>query len=485
MGKYDALVRSIAANIGGVENVKSVTHCITRLRFNLKDESKANDEAIKALDGVITVIKAGGMYQVVVGEKVDAVYDDLLALDGFNGLGGGAVAADDDEAPAGGNIVSRLMDVISGCLAPLLGVLAAAGIVKGLVSLGPTLGWFSADSGLYMLLYALSDGFFYFLPILLGYTSARKFKSNEFIGAAIGCALVYPSMVNIASTLDVAGTLFADTSFAMSYYNTFLGIPIVMPGSGYTSSVVPIILAVWFASKLERGLKKALPDAIRGIFVPLITLVVGVIATYLVIGPVSTLLCGVIISIINALFAIPVVGGIIGGAIVGGGFGVLVMFGLHWVVIAAGLSAIAMNGFDYMLACGSVGPMVGMAQGLALCVASRKNKKVFDLALPATISQICGVGEPLMYSMLIPLKRPFILNIAGGCVAGAVVGGLGTKIFMFGGSGLFSFPNFVPATGDTTDLVKYAIGVAAGCIAVFIAQLVMYREEDAKTLENA
>lgn len=483
MGKYSQLAGDIARYVGGAGNVVTVTHCMTRLRFALKDEAKADTEKIEGLDGVINVIRAGGQYQVVVGNKVDLVYEELLGLDGFGRLAGGVV--EDDGALDGGdkgNVIARLMDVVSGVLAPVLGVLAAAGIVKGLISLAPTLGWCTTDSGIYMLLYALGDGFFYFLPILLGFTAARKFKSSEFIGAAIGCALVYPSMVNIASTLEVAGTLFDGTSFAMSYYNTFLGIPIVMPGSGYTSSVIPIILAVWFASKIEHALKGSLPDSLRGIFAPLITLVVSVVATYLVIGPVSTGICGVVIEIINVLFAVPVVGGIIGGALVGGGFGILVMFGLHWVVIAAGLSAIAMNGFDYILACGSVGPMIGMAQGLALCVAARKNQAVRDLAVPATISQICGIGEPLMYSVLIPLKRPLVLNILGGCVAGAVVGGLRTKIYLFGGSGLFSFANFVPSTGGTEDVIKYAIGLAVGCIAVFIAQLMLYRDEDARVL---
>lgn len=482
-GKYEELVRAIVENVGGPQNVTSVTHCITRLRFILKDESKADTEAIKKLDGVIAVVQAGGQYQVVVGDKVDVLYEEMLATYRLNG--GGEVEADESDGDATKHgALSTIMDTISGILAPLLGVLAAAGIVKGLISLAPTLGWTTTDSGLYMVLYALGDGFFYFLPILLGFTAARKFKSSEFIGAAIGCALVYPAMVNIGTTLEIAGTLFEGTPFAMNYYNTFLGIPLIMPGSGYTSSVVPIILAVWFASALERGLKHVLPDALRGIFAPLITLVVTVVATYLIIGPVSMAICGVIIELINVLFAIPIVGGVVGGAIVGGGFGILVMFGMHWVVIAAGLSAIAINGFDYMLACGSVGPMIGMAQGLAVCIAARKNQRVRDLAVAGTISQVCGVGEPLMYSIFIPLKRALALNIAGGCLAGAVVGGLRTKIFLFGGSGLFSFPNFVGSTGDTADLVKYAIGLAVGCAAVFIAQLALYRDSDAKALEK-
>lgn len=479
-GKYSDLARAIVENVGGASNVTGLTHCVTRLRFTLADEGKADESALKALEGVLTVVRAGGMYQVVVGDKVDLLYDEIV--DAYPIAGGGTVLADDESGEKKG-VLATLMDTISGILAPLLGVLTAAGIVKGLISLAPTLGWTTTDSGVYMVLYALGDGFFYFLPILLGFTAARKFKSSEFIGAAIGCALVYPSMVNIASTLDVAGTLFTGTPFSMDYYNTFLGIPIVMPGSGYTSSVVPIILAVWFASKIEHALKRSLPDALRGIFTPLITLLVSVVVTYIVIGPVSMALCGVIIELVNSLFAIPVVGGALGGALVGGVFGVLVMFGLHWVIIAAGLSAIALNGFDYIMACGGVGPLIGMAQGLALCIAGRNNQRVRDLAIPATISQVCGVGEPLMYSLFIPLKRPMVLNILGGCVAGAVVGGLRTKLFVFGGSGLFAFPGYVNPTGDTSDLVKFAIGIAIGCVFVFVAQLLLYRDEDAKILE--
>ena len=480
-GKYDELVQAIGENVGGPDNVKGLTHCITRLRFELKDASKANTEAIKSLKGVITVVESGGQYQVVVGDKVDILYDELLAL-GF--AGGGSVDA--TEEPVEGEkqgLLNAFMGTVSGIMAPILSVLAAAGIVKGLISMCATLGWIETTSGVYMLLYALGDGFFYFLPIILGFTAAQKFKSNVFIGVAIGCALVYPDMVNLSSTLEVAGTLFAGTSFEMSFYNTFLGIPIILPGSGYTSSVIPIMIAVWVAAKLEKALKNVLPDALRGIFTPLITLVVVVVATYIVIGPVSTLLCGIIIEILNMLFNIPVVGGAIGGFLIGGGFGVLVMFGMHWIVISFGLSAIAMNGYDVLLAAGGVGPMIGAIQGIALCWCSRKDQKVFDLALPATISQICGVGEPLMYSVLIPLKKPFYLNILGGCICGAVVGFLGTKIYMFGGSGIFGFLNYM-TTGSFDDLIKYAIGVAVGGIFVFVAQVLTYSDEDAKILHD-
>lgn len=482
---YEILSDTIVKGVGGIENISALTHCMTRLRFTLIDESKADTKMLEETKGIITVIKAGGQYQIVIGNEVGAVYETICSK--YNiGTDNNCNKSDTDckqEEKTG--VINKIMNTISGILAPILGVLAAAGIVKGVVSLGPTLGWFTTDSGIYMILYALGDGFFYFLPILLGFTAARKFKSNEFIGAAIGCALVYPAMVNIASSMDVAGTIFDGTAFKMDYYNTFLGIPVIMPQAGYPSSVVPIILAVFVAAKIEKVCKRNIPVSLRGILTPLISLISAVVLTYLVIGPVSMMLCGLIANFVTFLYEIPVVGGIIAGALVGGAFGILVMFGLHWVLISLGLSTIAIQGFDFMMACGSIGPMIGMFQGLAICIAARKNRRVVDLAIPATISQICGVGEPLMYSILIPLKRPLVLNIIGGAVGGAIIGVLQTKLYMFGGSALFSFPNFVnPSTGAVTDLVKYVVAVLIAGVLTFVVQLIMYKDKDAEILEK-
>ncbi len=473
--KYDALAATIVELVGGKENITSLTHCITRLRFILKDESKADTEAIQATEGVIQVIQSGGQYQVVVGNKVDSLYDIICESCGL-----GAAPVEDD-APKSKNPIDMLMNTMSGVLAPTLGVLTAAGIIKGLISRFGTLGWVSTTSGVYMILYALGDGFFYFLPILLGFTSARKFGCSEFIGAAIGAALVYPDMVNITSTLEVAGTLFAGTAFSMDYYNTFFGIPVVMPGSGYTSSIIPIMVAVFVASKIEKACKKGLPELIRNLLTPVITLVVAVPLTYLVIGPVVQGICGVIFLLISGLFNMGIIGGIIGGAIIGGGFGVLVMFGLHWVVSSLGLSNIAVAGYDFIMAAGGIGPMVGTAQGL--CVTLRaKTKKVRDLALSSFISQACGVGEPLMYSILIPLKKPYVINILGGCVGGAVLGAMKTKIYLFGGSGLFGFANYISTEGFD-DLIKAFIGVGIAAVFVFIVQWIFWDDEAEKNLK--
>lgn len=476
-GKYDDVCREIVTLVGGKDNISGLTHCVTRLRFTLKDESKADKEKLEGVKTVLKVVQAGGQCQVVVGAKVNSYYDTICEL---YQLTGSQEPEADEEDESGKGVFNRLMNTVSGILAPTLGVLTAAGITKGVISLLATLGVVSTESGIYMLLYALGDGFFYFLPILLGFTSARKFKCSEFVGAAIGCALVYPAMVNIGAVMEVSGTIFAGSAFEMSYYNTFFGIPIIMPGAGYTSSVVPIILAVYVASRIEKWCKAHITELLQAILTPIITLIVTVVLTYIVIGPVSMAVCGLISLIVNGLYSIPVVGGIIAGAILGGGFGVLVLFGLHWVIISLALSTIAIQGYDVMMACGGIGPMIGMFQGIAICIAARKNKKVMDLALPSTISQICGVGEPLMYSILIPIKKLFALNILGGCLGGAILGILGTKMYMFGGSGLFGIFNYVNPAGGMGDVVKYCIGVGIAGIATMAATIAMYNDEEAK-----
>lgn len=471
--KYSESCAQIVDLLGGKDNITSLTHCITRLRFTLKDASKANKEEIEKVKGVLSVVISGGQYQVVIGAKVNAYFDTINEMYGF----GSASQAEEAEEPKGW--FNALMSTVSGILLPTLGVLTAAGIVKGVISLLATLNVVSTDSGVYMVLYALGDGFFYFLPILLGFTAARKFKCSEFVGACIGCALVYPAMVNIGVTLPVAGTILGDTAFEMSYFNTFLGVPIVMPATGYTSSVVPIILAVWAASKIEKFCKTHIHELLSNILTPVITLVVAVALTYIVIGPVSMFICGIISLVVNWLYSIPYVGGIVAGALLGGGFGVLVLFGLHWVIISIALSTIAIQGFDVMMACGGIGPMIGMFQGLAICWAARHNKKTRDLAVPATISQICGVGEPLMYSILIPIKKLFGINILGGCVGGAILGILGTKMYMFGGSGLFGIFNYVNPAGGMADVWKYCIGVGIAGIVTIILTIIAWNDEEA------
>lgn len=479
MGQYHELAGEILKNVGGIENVKSVRHCITRLRFVLKDEKIANDDVISNLDGVIQVMKAGGQYQVVIGAAVDDVYEELVS--GYKVPGVGAVAAGDEpeEAEDGKskNVFNMLMDTVSGSMAPTLMSLAAAGMIKGLLALCIAMGWLAADSGTYMIWYSIADGFFYFLPIILGYTAAKKFGCNEFLGMALGAALVYPAMVNLSASAEVMGTLFEGTAFQMSYYNTFLGIPVILPASGYTSSVIPILIAVWAASKLERSLNKVIPQLIRSMSVPFLCFAVMAPATYLIIGPVASMISGVLTLITETLINIPVVGGAVVGMVVGGAFSTLVMFGLHWAIIPIMLNNIAMLGYDPLMAAGSIGGFVGVSQGLAVILRT-KSDKTRNVAIPATISQFFGVGEPLLYGIQLPSKFLFVQNIVFSAIAGLVMGALNVHAYSMGSAGLFGIPTFMDPTGaDTSNIVFYLGTLAVIMVIAFVFTMVTYHDD--------
>ena len=482
-GKYDGLARIIIQNVGGKSNVISVAHCITRLRFKLKDESKANKEVLESTDGVIKVMQSGGQYQVVIGNQVNDVYDAVLEVGHFAGAGevdedGNAVEGG-DEGGKSKSPVSVLIDVISGVIQPTLGVLAATGIIKGLLALFDFLGWIPSTSGTYQVWYAVADGFFYFLPIILGYTAAKKFKMNEFIGMALGIALCYPNMVNITSG-EVLGTVFAGTAFEMSYYTTFFGIPVIMPSFGYTSSVVPIIIAVVLAAKLEKWLKKVIPDVIKLFIVPFVTLVIMVPLTYLVIGPIASILCNVLTVIFSAVYGLPVVGGIIAGLLIGAFWQVLVIFGLHWSLVPLGLINYATLGYDFIL---SPYFCVSFAQTFVVLamIFKTKDEKLKKIAIPAFISGIFGVTEPAIYGVTLPKKKPFIYSCIGGAVGGAFIGMMGARSYSMGGLGLFGLPSYIDVTGTTglQSLIYVVIGTIIASVVAFALTWVLYRDEPA------
>ena len=479
--KYDGLARIIIQNVGGKSNIISVAHCITRLRFKLKDESKANKEVLESTDGVIKVMQAGGQYQVVIGNQVNEVYDAVLEVGHLTAAG----AVDEDgnaveEDNAGGgkkSPVSMLIDVISGTLQPTLGVLAATGIIKGLLALFDFIGLIPSTSGTYQVWYAVADGFFYFLPIILGYTAAKKFKINEFIGMAIGIALCYPAMVN-STAGEVLGTVFGGTAFEMSYYQTFMGIPVIMPASGYTSSVVPIILAVAVAAPIEHWLKKVIPDVIKLFVDPFVTLVIMVPLTYLVIGPVASVLCSILSLVFNAIYSIPVVGGIIGGILIGAFWQVLVIFGLHWGLVPLAMINYGLMGYDTFL---SPYFCVSFAQTFVVLaiILKTKNEKTKKVAIPAFISGIFGVTEPAIYGVTLPKKKPFVYSCIAGAIGGAFTGFMNTRSYSIGGLGLFGLPCFIDTTGDMgiTNMIYIIIAILIASAVGFGLTYALYKDE--------
>jgi PTS system beta-glucosides-specific IIC component len=477
MTKYDGLARIIIQNVGGKSNIIGLTHCITRLRFKLKDESKANTDVLKNTDGVVTVIQSGGQYQVVIGNHVPDVYATVCEV----GHIAGEVQAD-DENDKQMSIGARLIDIISGVFAPSLGVLAASGIIKGLLALWSFVAaqFFGIDNiattGAYMVWYSVADGFFYFLPVVLGYTAAKKFKMNEFTGMALGIALVYPQMVNLGTT-DVVGTLFANSAFAMTWHTTWFGIPVIMPMSGYTSSVVPIVLSVACAAWLEKRLKKIIPDVVKLFVVPVLVLAIMVPATYLIVGPIATILSNVVGYVFGLLFGIPVVGGLVAGIVLGAVWQILVIFGLHWGVVPLAMINFSTLGYDFVLAPVFAASFAQTAAVLAIILRT-KDQKLRNVAIPACISGFFGVTEPCIYGVTLPKKKPFIISCIGASIGGAIIGFAGVKGYMMGGLGLFGLPSYInQSTNDISGMLWAIVGILVAMAVSFILTFITYKDD--------
>lgn len=253
MGKYNKLANQIIELIGGEDNVRSLNHCVTRLRFRLKDESIANDEAIKNIDGVITVMKSAGQYQVVIGNHVPKVYEEILEV---TSIGGSAAKAADEDSKDDSGIFARLLDVLSGSFQPFLGVLAASGMIKGIVTLLVSFKLMEMGSDTYNLLFNVGDAVFYFMPIMLAYTASKKFKLNQITGLAIGMGMMMPALQKTALAAGEGTMIFANTFMAGEAFTKVFGfIPII--AYDYASSVVPILFIIAFAAQVQKLLKKS------------------------------------------------------------------------------------------------------------------------------------------------------------------------------------------------------------------------------------
>ena len=453
---FDATARDIIAGIGGADNVKSVIHCITRVRFYLKDESLADDGAVSGTDGVIDVAKAGGQYQVVIGAEVGDVYDAIVAR--LPGLGGGEVDSEAEAAPRPTTAVgwikfgfSSLIGVITGSMIPVIGVLAASGILKGILALLVQFKIVADSSDTYQIISAMADSMFYFLPIIIGFTAARRLGSDPIIVAIIGGVLAYPSLTHMANPDYIVKT---ETGFEKPYhivaqlgntiFNTdFFGIPVSLPQTNaYAYSIFPIIVAAWLAARIEPYLKKWIPAVVRSIFAPLLEIFIVSILVLVVFGPIVMAVSGAIASgvtwVLNLSYPVA-------GLIIGGFYQCLVIFGLHWAVIPIISQQIADPGYSPLNAIVSA-TMVAQGGGALAIWLKVRNAKIKRMAGPATISAFCGVTEPAMYGLNLKYGRVFITASIGGAVGGLLTGLL--KVNMWGFTGAFvGFPSFVNPKG--------------------------------------
>lgn len=435
--------------VGGKENVNSVVHCATRLRFKLKDEEKADTNRLIQDDDVIQVVQSGGQYQVVIGSHVSDVYRELTGVANFDG--------ESEKSAEKGNPLNQLIDIISSIFTPFLGAMAGAGVLKGFLTLAVTMNWLAADSGVYTVWYAIADGLFTYLPVMLAFTAAKKFKTNEFLAVSLAMALVHPSITELAGQ-----TL------------SFVGIPVIIGASAYTSSVIPIILAVFLQSYVERFFKKVIPSFLQIICVPLAVFLIMAPVTFIVVGPLGTIVGNLLGSGYDAIYNLSP---ILAGAIMGGLWQVFVMFGMHWGFVPIAMVNLTQFGFDTMVP--MLLPAVLAQGGAALAVFFiTKNVKLKGLALSSTITSLFGITEPTVYGVTLPLKKPFIAACISGAIGGAIVGFSQVKNYTFGLVSLLSLPSFIPQdTQDMSGLIAAAIGTAVAFGAAFVLTFVLRFED--------
>ncbi len=468
MGKYQKLAEEIVSNVGGRENIVSLTHCITRLRFKLKDESRAKDEILKSMDGVVTVMKSGGQYQVVIGNHVPEVYADVLPL-----IGGEECKKDEDDG-AKGNLFNQAIDAISGIFQPILGIMAACGMVKGLNALFVAIGLYSDICGGYLLLNAIGDGLFYFLPLFLGYTASKKFGLKPMVGLVIGAIMCYPAIQG--SALSAGGealyTLFGGTMFESAVYTDFFGIPLI--AMDYTGTVIPVIFVVYFAAKCEKFFSSWVPDLVKFFFVPMLTLFVAIPVGFLVIGPVAVFGSTIIAE---AVMTVRDFSPLAAGAIVGLTWQILVIFGLHWGFIPVYINNIMTNGYDNVMMPFFACTFATSAVVLAIFFKT-KNRQLKEMALPNFISGIFGVTEPAIYGILLPLKQPFIISCIAGGIGGGFYGAFNFRKFMMGGIGIFEFPAMIEPDGSMGNLIVAVVGVVITMVIAFVTTMIFYHEPE-------
>lgn len=477
MGKYEQLAKDIVKNVGGRENINSLTHCITRLRFQLKDEGKANDDILKNMDGVVTVMKSGGQYQVVIGNHVGEVYADVCEVAGISDK-----APSSDEPEKKKNLFDAFIDTVSGIFQPMLGVMSAAGMLKGLNALFVALGLYASDCGFASFMTAVGDAMFTFLPIMLGYTSAKKFKMKPFLGLVIGAVLCYPAIQ--ASALSASGealyTLFKGTVFESSVYMEIFGIPFI--AMDYTSTVMPVILICFVASKLDKFFSKIIPDVVKFFFAPMLTLFVSMLLGFLVIGPVATFASNLIAQ---GIMSVRDISSVLAGILVGGFWQILVMFGVHWGFIPIYINNIATMGYDNIMMPFFATTFAQTAVVIAMMIKT-KDKKLKELCIPASISGLFGVTEPAIYGITLPRKLPFIISCVASAVAGGYYGLMNLKEYIMGGMGIFEFPSFInPDNGSFADVYVAAIGVVVAMIIAFALTMILWKDDTVQAAEVA
>ena len=453
---YDELAQNIVREIGGADNIISVLHCVTRLRFKLKDESKANTDSVKQIKGVAGVVQSGGQYQVVIGTDVDDAYQAVGRIPGVSLGGEGAVKV--STAPAEAEKKSPLnavIDLVSGIFMPVMPAMAAGGLLKALCAMLTNFGLLSTESTTYIILYALGDAVLYFLPILLGASAAKKVGVNPYLGMFVGAVFVYPTITALKQSGDPV---------------TFLNIPVTL--INYPQTVLPIIVACLLMGYVDKGLRKIMPKVIAKIFVPVLDILITVPVSLIVIGPVTDVIGN---GIANAVSSLMTVAPPVTGFVVGALWSLMIMLGMHLPLVMIEVNTLMTTGHMMMLPV--TFPCTFAHTGAALGVALRtKNKDLKDIGMSAFLSGLLGnVSEPAIYGVNLKYKRPFICACLFTGIGGAITAIAGADCIINMGSisiyTLAALPTMLPGGSGIL------LGVLGGFFGSAIASYVTFNDK--------
>ena len=465
MNENQKLAQFILENVGGKENVESATHCMTRLRLKLKDNSKANRANLDNHPGIISTQVAEGKLQVIIGTQVGDVYEEFIKLVHV-------VEETSKEETKDKNVLNRFAALITRIVVPSLGVLCACGIIAGVNSILLSTGVITSGDGTNILLSNLGNACLTFFPVILGYTSATAFGMDPFIGMILGAFMIYPGMAQSINAGDPLFTLFAGTPIEMPVFKTFLGIPIIFPATGYTSTVIPIMMVNFLASKIEKILKEVLPRVTRQFMVPFFTILFAGIVGVLLVGPISMIIQNLLQAGLNSLIS---TSKILAFAVITLIYQPLVIFGLHWPLITLGIMEFGSLGNSLIVASIFPASFAHMAACFAVFLKS-KDIKTKNIAFPAFLSACFCIIEPSIYGVTLPVKKRFGFCMIGGLIGGLILALSNSPMYAIsmGVTGVMSFinPN-VPGIGG---LVWAVIACIAAMLVTFTLTFVTFQE---------
>lgn len=453
---YEQMSKEILRNVGGTTNIDNVAHCMTRLRFNLKDDKLANKAQLEKTPGVLGVVEKGGQFQVIIGNDVNNLYKEFVKVAGITDK------QNNQKSDKKTGALNKFLDTLAGVFTPILPAIVGAGMIKGLLSVLLIAGYVSEDSQTYQIFNALADGAFYFLPILVAFSSSKKFGMNPFVAVAIAAAVLYPSLTALMTTAKEAGENLS-----------FLGLP-VTPAT-YSASVIPMFLAIWFASYIEKVTNRYTPNALKIIVVPTVTLLITVPVFLIAIGPIGAILGKGLATGVTLLFEFA---GPLAGFVLGGVMPLLVMIGMHYSLVPIIIESLATNGYDYILAILTANNISQGAAAFAVFLLA-KSKNFKSLALSTGITGLFGVTEPALYGVNLRLKKPFIAAMIGSAIGSTFMMFFDVKAIFYGKTGIQGLPMFF---GDT---FIYAILGTIIAIVVTIGMTFILKFEQPDTEEVA